>query len=98
MLSVKIFSPGYDRFSRWSAHTRRRGRLMAKAPDIGRQSLRLVRRKLRPTHWWHRAAILLRVWHTFRYRLQNSGEAAIAPQPFLAAEVRPQRRTTTIRA
>ena len=71
---------------------------MAKAPDISCQSLCLVRGKLRPTHRRHRAAILLRFRHAFRYRFQDSSKAAIAPQPFLAAEIRTQGRTSTIRA
>ena len=49
MLSVKLPTQ-YDQFSRRRAHTRRGGRLMAKAPDIRCQSLCLVGRELRPTH------------------------------------------------
>ena len=71
---------------------------MAKAPDISSHSHDLFRGKLRPTHGWHRAAVLLRVWHTFRNRLHNSGEAAVAPKPFLAGQVGAQRRARPIRA
>ncbi len=71
---------------------------MAQTPDVCRQRFYLVRRELRPTHGRHRAAILLRVRHTFRYRFQNSGKAAIAPQPFLAAEIRTQGRARAVRA
>ncbi len=55
---------------------------MAQTPHVCCQRRYLVRRELRPTHGRHRAAILLWLRHTFRYRFQDSGITAIAPQPF----------------
>src|SRR5580704_17896679 len=70
---------------------------MAQTPHVCRQRSYLVRCEFRPAHGRHRATILLWLRHTFRYRFQDSGKTAIAPQPFFTGQIGTQRRPCSIR-
>ena len=72
-------------------------RRLIQTPHICCESCYLVGSEFRAAHGRHRAAILLWLRHTFRYRFYDSGKAAIAPQPFFTGQIGTQRRPCGIR-
>jgi hypothetical protein len=64
---------------------------MAERPDVVRDRRHLRRRELGPAHRRHRASELLRIRNAVGDDLGDRLDAAIAPQPFRAGEIRPQR-------
>src|SRR5437764_725096 len=65
--------------------------LMTQCPYICGDCRQLIGSEFRSTHGRHRAAIFLRVGHSFSDRFQNSGIAAIAPEPLFRSKTWTQR-------
>src|SRR5579862_6827181 len=66
--------------------------VVAQTPHVRRDRRHLTRRKLRATLRRHRAAILLRLRHAILNRFSDARITAVAPQPFLACQIRSRRR------
>lgn len=65
------------------------GGAMAQRPHIGRDGGKLGLRELGASQWRHRGSVFLRFRHPIGDRPGNGCEAAIAPQPPAAGEIRP---------
>ncbi len=73
-------------------------RSMAQGPDIRGEGGELLGSELRTSHGRHGAAVLFGLRHSLLNDLLDSGVAAVAPQPLVGGEVRPQGRTRGMRA
>ena len=69
------------------------GLVVAYGPDVCGDGLGLSWRELRPTVGGHGGAILFGSQHAFGNGFGESGEAAIAPEPFVLGEVGTERRS-----
>src|SRR6202023_3713081 len=65
---------------------------MADRPNVGGNRLEVALWQDHSSHRWHRARMLLGLRHAVRYRLRDALKASVAPQPFAAGEIGPDRR------